>query len=430
MKNHIIFNTDDAQALIDSDNIGAFVRSSSSGALITNHSLFNIPAAAFTFVDADVTPGTDTITKTTHNYRTGDYVQLTSTGVLPAGLALITDYWIIRVDSNNFKLASSPFNAENQIAVDITAAAGGGTHTVTGYTREARHLDVFAAVADGEGNKITSTGGALDVNLKSADISFTADVSLDGVYSGSNLLADSVGNIFNSRAVTPDITGQVERVTAALLGNVAAADVSKVHALDTNAFLMAEDSDTADKKKLLIDGTSNGLWVDIQNASLPVTQSGTWTVGLSEDHNWGTVGANTLRVASEIGNASGMADFDAGVSGAQTLRVTIATDDVISTSDAALANTAIVANIETLAVANTAQVAVASPLAARKYLMLANNTKYKMFIGGSGVDAATGFPLYPGSVMELRAGAASAVYFVGETTGPGQIPVLNHLELS
>ena len=56
-------------------------------------------------------------------------------------------------------------------------------------------------------------------------------------------------------------------------------------------------------------------------SALPVTQSGTWTVGLSEDHNYGTVGATTLRVASQIGNATGAANFGNGATGAQTLRV-------------------------------------------------------------------------------------------------------------
>jgi hypothetical protein len=38
------------------------------------------------------------------------------------------------------------------------------------------------------------------------------------------------------------------------------------------------------------------------------------------DTDYGTVGANTLRVASQIGNAGGAADFGAGATGAQTLR--------------------------------------------------------------------------------------------------------------
>lgn len=41
---------------------------------------------------------------------------------------------------------------------------------------------------------------------------------------------------------------------------------------------------------------------------------------LNEDQNYGTVGATTLRTASQIGNATGAADFNFGTVGAQTLR--------------------------------------------------------------------------------------------------------------
>lgn len=39
------------------------------------------------------------------------------------------------------------------------------------------------------------------------------------------------------------------------------------------------------------------------------------------DYNYGAVGAQTVRVASQIGNATGAADFNNGATGAQTLRV-------------------------------------------------------------------------------------------------------------
>ena len=84
------------------------------------------------FVDGDVTVGTDNINKA-HGFLDGDRVQLTSSDTLPAGLALATDYWIIFIDAANFKLASSITNAVADTAVDITAAAGGGNHTVTAY---------------------------------------------------------------------------------------------------------------------------------------------------------------------------------------------------------------------------------------------------------------------------------------------------------
>jgi hypothetical protein len=55
---------------------------------------------------------------------------LTTSGVLPAGLALATTYYAIIVDTNNIKPAATYTDAVNGIAVDITTAAGGGTHTV------------------------------------------------------------------------------------------------------------------------------------------------------------------------------------------------------------------------------------------------------------------------------------------------------------
>lgn len=53
----------------------------------------------------------------------------------------------------------------------------------------------------------------------------------------------------------------------------------------------------------------------------PTTQG-----ALAEDHNYGTVGATTLRTASQIGNATGAAAFGAGTTGAQVLRVVLPTD--------------------------------------------------------------------------------------------------------
>ena len=64
-----------------------------------------------------------------------------------------------------------------------------------------------------------------------------------------------------------------------------------------------------------------------QQSAIQVDSSGRLIISpttqglLAEDHNYGTVGANTLRTASQIGNATGAADFNSGATGAQTLRV-------------------------------------------------------------------------------------------------------------
>lgn len=96
-------------------------------------------------------------------------------------------------------------------------------------------------------------------------------------------------------------------------------------------------------------------------------------------------------------------------------------------NDAALADTAIAAAAKTLAVVDTAEDVVASPLADRKYLWIYNNDNTKIFIGQSGVTAANGFPISPGSLMELRAGAAVDIEFVGQS---GKTPAIRTLQLS
>jgi len=98
----------------------------------------------------------------------------------------------------------------------------------------------------------------------------------------------------------------------------------------------------------------------------------------------------------------------------------------VDVNDAALANTAIMAGAETLATASTAQNAVASPLANRKYLMIYNKDNRKMYIGQSGVTEANGFPVSPGSTIELRAGASVDVEYVSPKLGHE----IRHLELS
>ncbi len=100
------------------------------------------------FVDGDVNVATDTITEVAHGYETGDGPLFLSNsgGALPAGLAADTPYWIIKVDDDNFRLAADPGDANrvkqtgagsteesDAIPVDVTAAAGGGTHSVGGF---------------------------------------------------------------------------------------------------------------------------------------------------------------------------------------------------------------------------------------------------------------------------------------------------------
>lgn len=80
-----------------------------------------------TFVDVDVNTGLDTITITSHGLVDNQEVKLeNSGGALPTGLDSSTTYYIINATTNDFQLSTSLGGS----AVDITAASGGGTHSI------------------------------------------------------------------------------------------------------------------------------------------------------------------------------------------------------------------------------------------------------------------------------------------------------------
>lgn len=79
--------------------------------------------------------GTDLCTYTStanfpSNILLGTRVRLTTTGTLPAGLSLATDYYVIKMSDSTFELATSYANAVAGTQVNITDA-GTGTHTIS-----------------------------------------------------------------------------------------------------------------------------------------------------------------------------------------------------------------------------------------------------------------------------------------------------------
>lgn len=83
-------------------------------------------AGAFTAANA-----TDLLTKSSHGFKTGLKVQVSNSGgALPSGLSAATDYFVVYVSANTFKLATSLVNAIAGTVIDI-ADDGTGTQTVT-----------------------------------------------------------------------------------------------------------------------------------------------------------------------------------------------------------------------------------------------------------------------------------------------------------
>lgn len=101
------------------------------------------------FESTAVNTGADTIAVPNANFpKQGQKIRLTTLGTLPTGLAISTDYYVIRVSATSIKLASSQVNAnaETPTAIDITNV-GSGTHTIE-YT-----LSTFAVLGESLGEE-------------------------------------------------------------------------------------------------------------------------------------------------------------------------------------------------------------------------------------------------------------------------------------
>lgn len=133
--------------------------------------------AAFNFATTDVNTTDDEITETAHGLLTGDVGQFTTTGTLPAGLSLATDYWVIKVDDDTFQVATSLANAEAGTQVDITDQ-GSGTHTFT-------MSGASITDADGYDTILITTGSAdLSIYLPTASANSGREINFKKVDSG------------------------------------------------------------------------------------------------------------------------------------------------------------------------------------------------------------------------------------------------------
>lgn len=82
---------------------------------------------------ANVNASTDVFTATGHGLTTGQGVSFAAGSTLPGGLTVNTVYFVIAVDANTFKLATSYANAIAGTAIDVTTV-GTGTHTLNPNT--------------------------------------------------------------------------------------------------------------------------------------------------------------------------------------------------------------------------------------------------------------------------------------------------------
>jgi hypothetical protein len=87
-----------------------------------------ITASLGTVTITSANPGV--VTLSAHGLSTGSCIELTTTGTLPTNLAVNTNYYVIYVDANSFRLATSAANAIAGTAIDTSGGSPSGTHTL------------------------------------------------------------------------------------------------------------------------------------------------------------------------------------------------------------------------------------------------------------------------------------------------------------
>lgn len=96
---------------------------------------------------------TDQLHVVAHGLNTGDgpFQVSNSGGALPAGLTALTDYYVVKVDADNFKLATSLTNALAGTIIDITSN-GTGTQTISDTVTTVSPILPFLVTGNSAGN--------------------------------------------------------------------------------------------------------------------------------------------------------------------------------------------------------------------------------------------------------------------------------------
>lgn len=250
-------------------------------------------------------------------------------------------------------------------------AAGGDL--ITSQTEGSNeHLHVAGFLTDDAGNKVSVTSNALDVNIASGSISVTE--SDNYAEDSAHTTGDTGGFVLAVRQDTLAASTDADGDYAAFKVN----DVGSLYTHDTDANTTLSSIDTALAGTLDINIASTAIALDVN------LQDGSGT---------------------DITSTGGALD------------VNIASGSI----DEALANTAI--SNESNTIGATAESLVASALSNRKYLWAYNNDNRRIYLGGSGVTTADGFPMAPRSYMELRIGASVDVQAIS-ASGTADVRIL------
>lgn len=145
-----------------------------------------------------------------HNFVTGAAVEYTTTGTAIGGLTTGTTYYVIRINSDWFRLATSFANAEAGTSITITSVGTGTTHTLTTSTISGELVGPGTVSISAESAKVIGTGTNFPAVFSPGDRFF--------LFKGTTLAAKPVTgittNVFTTNPAHALTTGNPVRVTA------------------------------------------------------------------------------------------------------------------------------------------------------------------------------------------------------------------------
>jgi hypothetical protein len=174
---------------------GYIGRSAISGSFqTTGLSAVNVTTSSQNFATTDVSTGTDIITLTAHGLITGQPIQFTSSGTVPAGLTASTDYYTIKMSVDTIKVATTYNNAVAGTAIDLTST-GSGTHTCSpllAFVLTTRGRPIFIGGYSYSGYIAAgSSGGGISTIAAGLQLYRTAQSGASGT--GSNIAGFTLG---------------------------------------------------------------------------------------------------------------------------------------------------------------------------------------------------------------------------------------------
>ncbi len=103
--------------------------------------MVTVPTASVLASSTDINTTNGILTETTHGFVTGDLGQLTTSSALPTGFSLSTNYFVIKVTADTYRLASSLANATAGTYIrPTTTGTGNQTFTLVANTYKACQL--------------------------------------------------------------------------------------------------------------------------------------------------------------------------------------------------------------------------------------------------------------------------------------------------